>query len=102
MGVLKEWFLKNNLLLNVDRKEHIQQLSTTLAKYNFALRVLTDCVSKQVSLMSFHTCVQSRLPYVMIFRSNTTHLSRKLQSDIYKKVSYDSRWPVCLRVCFVH
>ena len=120
MSELEDWFLRNNLLLNIaktqlvsfsrtddcgsvfeykdrtlnssdsasflgvtiDRRldwgQHTEHLCVSLAKYNYALRVLSTCVSKEVAMMAFHAFVQSRITYGVIFWGNTSHINRVL------------------------
>lgn len=120
MNELEEWFLKNNLLLNIDKtqfvnfsrsdtgefcldyknktlkssssvsflgvtidsrldwREHTEQLCTSLAKYNYALKVLSMNVNEEAAMTAFHAFVQSKISYGIIFWGSTSHTKRVL------------------------
>lgn len=71
-------FLGLTIDSRLDWGEHTEKLCLCLARYNYALKILSVSVSRDVAMMAYHAFVQSRISYGIIFWGNTSHIKRVL------------------------
>lgn len=57
-------------------KTQIENLSTSIARYCYALRILTNTISEEAALTAYYAYVQSKLRYGIIFWGNSVEVER--------------------------
>ena len=82
-------FLGVQIDCRLDWKSHIEVLASSISKYCYALRVISDHVSAKAAVVAYHAYIQSRLRYGVIFWGNS--------SDIHRVMVMQKR---CLRGIF--
>lgn len=69
-------FLGIYLDRDLNWRPHIEYMATSLAKYCYALRILTRTIGSDASLTAYHAYVHSRLKYGIIFWANSVDVER--------------------------
>lgn len=74
--VKKLTFLGVNIDSRLDWKHHIDVLAKSMAKYCYALKVISQHINIETAIMTYHAYVHSRMRYGIIFWGNSTHANR--------------------------
>lgn len=71
-------FLGINIDKRLDWRFHINSLALNIARYSYALRVISENVCIEAALTAYHAYVHSRIRYGIIFWGNSSDVQRVL------------------------
>lgn len=69
-------FLGVHIDARLDWRVHIEKVSTKIAQYCFALKIVAERVGLQAALSAYHAFIQSRIRYGLIFWGNSCDIDR--------------------------
>lgn len=69
-------FLGIKIDTRLDWKYHIECLSTNMAKYCYALKVISQNINSETAFVAYHAYIQSRIRYGIIFWGNSSNIDR--------------------------
>lgn len=66
---------------HLDWKEHIRQLTSRMAQFSYALKVISSSVSPEAAMTAYHAYVGSRVRYGIIFWGGSTRVVEVLRAQ---------------------
>lgn len=71
-------FLGVHIDQRLDWRAHIEVLALGIARYSYALKIITDNVGQKEALIAYNAYVQAKMKYGIIFWGNSTEIQRLL------------------------
>ena len=69
-------FLEIKIDSRLDWKYHIEYLTTNMARYCYALKIISQNINCEIALIAYHAYIQSRIRYGIIFWGNSTDVNK--------------------------
>lgn len=69
-------FLGIKIDSRLDWKYHIEYLSSNMAKYCYALKIISQNINIQTAFVAYHAYIQSRIRYGIIFWGNSSDINK--------------------------